>query len=241
MSHLHFVAAEEYSRRVAQLGERPDRIFLVGGLGIDSIKKLTLLDREAVEKSIGFRFREKNLLITFHPVTLENATAELQMRELLASLDPLEDTQLIFTMPNADTGGRVLIEMIEKFVADHHNARAYTSLGQTLYFSCIQYVDGVIGNSSSGLTEVPSFRKGTVNIGDRQRGRLKADSVIDCPPDRYAISAAIQRLYSPIFQSQVAATRNPYGEGGASDRIVLTLREQSLEGVLKKTFRDLAY
>ncbi len=239
MSHLHFVAAEEYSRRVVQLGERPDRVFLIGGLGTDSIKKLTLLDRDALEESLGLRFCEKNLLITFHPVTLENATAELQMTELLAALDHLENTQLIFTMPNADTGGRKLVDMIERYVASHSNASAYTSLGQLRYFSCIRHVDGVIGNSSSGLTEVPSFLKGTVNIGDRQRGRLRADSVIDCSPDRSSILKAIKLLYSSKFQSRVAVTRNPYGDGGASERIVQILREAPLEGILKKTFHDL--
>ena len=239
MSHLHFVAAEEYSRRVIQLGERPDRVFLVGGLGIDSIKKLTLLDREALEESLGLRFFEKNLLITFHPVTLENATAELQMTELLAALDRLENTQLIFTIPNADTGGRILIDMIERYVASRSNAHAYKSLGQLRYFSCIRHVDGVIGNSSSGLTEVPSFLKGTVNIGDRQRGRLRADSVIDCAPDRYSIQKAIRKLYSSMFQSRVAVTQNPYGDGGASERIVQILREIPLDGILKKTFHDL--
>ena len=176
MSHLHFVAAEEYRQRVVQLGEQPDRVFLVGGLGIDNIKRLKLFDREALEASLDFKLGSKNLLITFHPVTLEAATASEQMAQLLLALAELEDTQLIFTMPNADTGGRVLIRMVEEFVAQHTNARAYTSLGQLRYLSCISHVDGVVGNSSSGLAEVPSFRKGTINIGDRQRGRLQATS-----------------------------------------------------------------
>lgn len=240
MSHLHFVAAEEYRNRVIQLGEQPDRVFLVGGLGIDNINKLELLDRPALEESLGFRFGEKNLLITFHPVTLEDATSADQMVELLAALETLGDTNLIFTMPNADTGGRVLNGMIEQYVTSHANARAYTSLGQLRYLSCIRHVDGVVGNSSSGLTEVPSFCKGTVNIGDRQRGRLKADSVIDCAPDRSSIVAAIQQLYSPIFQAKLKAVRNPYGEGGASEKIVQVLKEYPLESILKKSFHDLA-
>lgn len=240
MSHLHFVAAEEYRKRVIQLGEHPERVFLVGGLGIDNIKKLILLDRPALEESLEFRFGEKNLLVTFHPVTLENATSADQMTELLAALEMLDDTNLIFTMPNADTDGRILFNMIEQFVATHFNARAYTSLGQLRYLSCIQYVDGVVGNSSSGLAEVPSFGKGTVNIGDRQRGRLKAESVIDCAPDRYSIVAAIQQLYSPIFQAKLKAVRNPYGDGGASEKIVQVLKEYPLESVLKKSFHDLA-
>ena len=238
MSHLHFVAAEEYRKRVIQLGEHPDRVFLVGGLGIDSIKRLTLLDRAALEASLGFRLGPRNLLVTFHPVTLEHATSCHQMAELLAALEMLTDTHLIFTMPNADTDGRVLFQMIRDFVASHANARAYTSLGQLRYLSTIQHVDGVVGNSSSGLAEVPSFGKGTINIGDRQRGRLKAESVIDCDPDRQSLAAALQRLYSPAFQSMLPTVRNPYGEGGASEKVVEVLRTYPLESVLKKSFND---
>jgi GDP/UDP-N,N'-diacetylbacillosamine 2-epimerase (hydrolysing) len=240
MSHLHFVAAEEYRKRVIQLGEHPDRVFLVGGLGIDNIKKLTLLDRPTLETSLGFKLGRKNLLITFHPVTLEDATSSQQMTELLAALETLKDTHLIFTMPNADTGGRALFDMIEQFIANHANARAYTSLGQLRYLSCIRQVDGVVGNSSSGLAEVPSFGKGTINIGNRQRGRLKAQSVIDCRPERQSIAAALKRLYSSDFQSTLMTVRNPYGEGGASEKIVQVLRDYPLESILKKSFHDLA-
>lgn len=241
MSHLHFVAAEEYRKRVIQLGEHPSRVFLVGGLGIDNIKKLTLLDRQALEASLGFEMGRRNLLVTFHPVTLEKATATQQMAELLAALETLADTHLIFTMPNADTDGRVLIDMVKQFAADHANAHAYTSLGQLRYLSCIQHVDGVVGNSSSGLAEVPSFGKGTINIGDRQRGRLKAVSVIDCSPDRQSIAAALQQLYSPAFQATLKTVRNPYGEGGASEKIVQILQGYPLESILKKSFHDLVY
>jgi GDP/UDP-N,N'-diacetylbacillosamine 2-epimerase (hydrolysing) len=239
MSHLHFVAAEEYRRRVIQLGEHPDRVFLVGGLGVDAIKKLTLLDRAALEESLGFRLASRNLLVTFHPTTLENSTSSQQMTELLAALDSLLDTHLIFTMPNADTGGRVLFEMINQFVAEHSNARAFTSLGQLRYLSCIRHVDGVVGNSSSGLAEAPTFAKGTINIGDRQRGRLKARSVIDCAPERGAISAALTQLYTPAFKSTLATVRNPYGDGGASERIVETLATVSLSDIVKKSFFNL--
>ncbi len=241
MSHLHFVAADEYRKRVIQLGEQPDRVFVVGGLGIDNIKKLTLLDRPSLEASLGFDLGRRNLLVTFHPVTLEKATSTQQMAELLAALETLEDTHLIFTMPNADTDGRVLFDMVEQFVSAHPNARAYTSLGQLRYLSCIRHVDGVVGNSSSGLAEAPSFAKGTINIGDRQRGRLKAESVIDCNPDRQSITAALQRLYSPAFQATLKTVRNPYGEGGASEKIVQVLQDYPLESILKKSFYDLAY
>lgn len=144
MSHLHFVAAEDYRRRVIQLGEHPDRVFLVGGLGSDAITRMTLLDRPALEESLGFKFGPRNLLVTFHPVTLEDQSSEHQMGELLQVLGELQDTHLIFTMPNADTGSRRLAEMVDDFVAVHPNARAYVSLGQLRYLSCIQYVDGVV-------------------------------------------------------------------------------------------------
>ena len=241
MSHLHFVAAEEYRKRVIQLGEHPDRVFLVGGLGVDSVRRLPLLDRTELEASLSFELGESSLLVTFHPVTLDPGASSKQMEELLAALGALEDTRLIFTMPNADTEGRGLADMVARFVTDHANARAYNALGQLRYLSCVRHVDGVVGNSSSGLTEVPSFRKGTINIGDRQRGRLKAESVIDCRPDRESIAAALERLYSPAFQATLPAIRNPYGDGGASDRIVRVLEEQPLEAVLKKSFHDLSF
>lgn len=239
MSHLHFVAAEVYRQRVIQLGEQPESVFLVGGLGIDNIKRLTLLSRSELEASLGFKLAQKNLLVTFHPVTLETATAADQMAELLVALAELKDTQLIFTMPNADTDGRALIKMVEKFVEQHHNAHAHTSLGQLRYLSCIAQVDGVVGNSSSGLLEVPSFGKGTINIGDRQRGRLQATSVINSAPDRKNISAAIKKLYSADFQVSLSNTRNPYGEGGTSEKIVTTIKNYAINGIMKKAFYDI--
>lgn len=240
MSHLHFVAAEEYRRRVIQLGEQPDRVFLVGALGIDSIKRLHLLNRSELEAALGCKLCDKNLLVTFHPVTLEKATAARQFAELLAALATLRDTRLIFTLPNADTDHRAIVDMLHEFVATHDNARAYTSLGQLRYLSCLGHVDGVVGNSSSGLIEAPSFRTGTINIGDRQHGRLKAESVIDCAPDRHSIAAAIEQLYSASFRKKLANVRNPNGDGGASEKIVETLRGVSLDSILKKTFYTLA-
>jgi GDP/UDP-N,N'-diacetylbacillosamine 2-epimerase (hydrolysing) len=238
MAHLHFVAAAEYRRRVIQLGEHPDRVFQVGGLGIDAIRRLTLLDRDALENSLGFCFSTRNLLITFHPVTLEPQSCEQQMAELLMALSDLKDTQLIFTLPNADTDGRVLFRQIEAFVARYPNAHAFASLGQLRYLSCIAQVDGVVGNSSSGLTEVPSFKKGTINIGDRQRGRLCAASVINCEPDQISIRQAIQQLYSSEFQIRLATTQNPYDGGEASTRIVTILEQQESDHLLKKKFFD---
>ena len=239
MSHLHFVAAEEYRKRVIQLGENPRYVFLVGGLGVDGIHELLLLSKEELESSLSFKLKSRSLLITFHPVTLEDDTAETQMKELLAALSDLSDTSLIFTMPNADTGGLAIIKMIEQFVESHQNAHSFVSLGQQRYLSCIAQVDGVVGNSSSGLAEVPSFKKGTINIGDRQLGRLQASSVINCLPERQHIRAAIKTLYSEDFASSLSETSNHYGEGGASLKIVNILRDVSLFDVIQKSFYDL--
>ncbi|PLW82088.1 UDP-N-acetylglucosamine 2-epimerase (hydrolyzing) [Kineobactrum sediminis] len=241
MSHLHFVAAEEYRHRVIQLGESPERVFNVGGMGIDAIKRLELLSREELEKSIDAVLDDKNLLITFHPVTLEREeSSKEQLNALLNALAELKQTHLIFTMPNADTGGRELTKIVHEFVSSHDNASMYASLGQLRYFSCMAQVDGVIGNSSSGLLEAPAFNIGTVNIGDRQKGRLKAASVIDCEPTKAAILEAIDRLYSPTFRSSLDAVDNPYGNGGASKAIVQVLADSSLDNLLKKSFYNLS-
>jgi GDP/UDP-N,N'-diacetylbacillosamine 2-epimerase (hydrolysing) len=239
MSHLHFVATEQYRRRVIQLGEQPSSVFNVGGLGVDAIRRVTRLGRSELEKSLGIRLLERNVLVTFHPVTLESHSAEAQMTELLAVLGQMNDTGIVFTMPNADTDGRVLIRQINEFCLSHSNAWAFVSLGQQRYFSCVDLVDIVIGNSSSGLTEVPSFRKPTINIGDRQKGRVKCSSVIDCSPDRVSISRAIQYARSLEFEAVLKSTVNPYGDGGASEAIVDILVRYSLEGLLKKRFYDL--
>lgn len=242
MSHLHFVAAEDYRRRVIQLGEQPERVFLVGGLGIDAIKKTKLLDREALEESLGFKFGLRNLLITFHPVTLEGQNSPgQQMAELLAALGELDDTHLLFTMPNADTGGRELAAMVNQFAATRQNVRVYTSLGQLRYLSCMKYVDAVVGNSSSGLAEAPSMGIATINIGDRQKGRLSASSVINCEPTQQSISEALSMVFDPSFRSKLATTKNPYGSGGASEKIAKIIKNHDLKNLLKKSFFNLDF
>lgn len=239
MSHLHFVAAEEFGRRVIQLGERAEHVFNVGGLGVDAISSVTLMTREALAASLDFHFLEKNLLVTFHSATLDESDPKEQMEALLSALAELSDTGLIFTMSNADSGGRALIKMIQDFVSVHPNAKAYPSLGLVRYLSCMAQVDGVVGNSSSGLLEAPSFRKGTVNIGDRQRGRPAAGSVIQCEPTYEAIRAALARLYSPQFQTSLSQVCNPYGEEGAGKRILDVIRNFPLSNLVKKSFFDL--
>jgi GDP/UDP-N,N'-diacetylbacillosamine 2-epimerase (hydrolysing) len=238
MSHLHFVAAPEYKRRVEQMGEDPDRVFVVGGLGVDNIISQRLMPREELESSLNMKFAEKNLLITFHPVTLDIGAAQQQVTELLAALGPLKDTRLIFTLPNADTEGRTISSMILDFVSKNPNAKAFPSLGYRRYLSAVRFVDGVVGNSSSGLLEVPSFKKGTVNIGDRQKGRLCAESVINCAPERTEIQRAIDRLYDESFRQRLKAVKNPYGEGGAAEKVVSILERANLDNVLRKRFFD---
>lgn len=239
MSHVHCVATEEYRHRVIQLGEQPERVYCVGGLGVDAIKQVKLLERSELEAALDFKLKEKNLLITFHPATLDGESATDQMAELLAALGEMSDTGLIFTLPNADAGGRQLITMLQAFVVEHANARAFPSLGQVRYLSCMSFCDGVVGNSSSGLLEAPSLKKGTVNIGNRQHGRQQADSIINCQPTRQEIKAAIGQLYSSQFQARLPKVRNPYGDGGASDRVLAVIKQLQLDELAQKSFHDL--
>jgi GDP/UDP-N,N'-diacetylbacillosamine 2-epimerase (hydrolysing) len=239
MSSLHFVAAEEYKKRLIQLGENPKSIYLAGGLGVDSIKKYKLLNKYELENELNIKFLDKSLLITFHPETLDIEGSEFQFKELLKALSNFKDTTLIFTMPNADTGGRKLINMVKEFVIENKNAKAFTSLGQLLYFSCILNMDGVVGNSSSGVIEVPSFKKATVNIGDRQLGRLQAESIINCKPLKKDILNAIEKLYSSSFQTLLDKVINPYSGTGVNEKIIEILGATSLDGIIKKAFQDL--
>jgi len=216
MSHLHFVTNEASVRRVRQLGENPQHIYNVGSLGIDNIKKLKLLSRKDLEKKLCFKFKRINLLVTFHPATLDMQEVSTQLSELFSALENFgSDVGIVFTKPNADTGGRVIIKMIDDFVLTHSNARAYLSMGQLMYLSAIKEFDVVVGNSSSGLYEVPSFKKPTVNIGDRQKGRMQASSVINCPTKADAI---INSLHEALTLD-CSATINPYGDGHSSERI----------------------
>jgi UDP-N-acetylglucosamine 2-epimerase (non-hydrolysing)/GDP/UDP-N,N'-diacetylbacillosamine 2-epimerase (hydrolysing) len=236
MAHLHFVTNETSARRVRQLGENPEYIFNVGSPGLDYIKRMKLLGRSELEESLDFKFRGKNLLVTFHPVTLETQPAETQFQELLTALDSMgENIGLIFTKPNSDTDGRAIIRLMDSYVATHSNAKAYTSLGQVRYLSAMSQVDAVVGNSSSGLYEAPSFGKPTVNIGDRQKGRLQATSVINCKQEASSIKKAIVQA----FALDCSGTTNPYGDGNSSIRIRERLK-QVIEpsALLKKHFFD---
>ena len=222
MSHVHFVTNAESARRVRQLGENPSRVYEVGSPGLDHLHRRPLLDRPAVEARLGARLGKRNLLITFHPVTLDGAHGEAQFAALLDALDTLDDdTALWFTHPNADAGGRAMATKLKDWVeARPGRARLYTSLGQSLYLSLMAQVDAVVGNSSSGLYEAPSLGIATVDIGDRQRGRLAAASVLRCVPERDAIREAIAKAIA----LDCTGTTNPYGDGHSSQRIVEILR-----------------
>jgi len=240
MSHLHFTATNEYKNRVIQLGEHPNRVFNVGGMGIENIKRLKLLSLKEFEKSIDFKLNKKNILVTFHPVTLENNTAKEQFQELLNAIDELKDTNIIFTKANSDINGRVINQMIEEYVDNNtHKSVCFASLGQERYLSALQFVDVILGNSSSGILEAPSFKIGTINIGDRQKGRVKASSIIDCKPNKSSILKAFDKLYSKEFQEALKTTVNPYGNTCASEKIVEVLKSVNLENILKKSFYDL--
>jgi len=239
MSQLHFVAHEEYRNRVIQLGENPIHVFKVGALGIGNYKPGELLSKIQLEKELGIKFKNKNLLITFHPVTLENNTAVTQMCELLKALETLDDTTLIFTMPNADTGGLAQMKLIQDFVSRNPHSIVCMSLGRIKYLSCLQFVDGVVGNSSSGIIEAPSFKIGTIDIGDRQSGRIKADSVINAEPTSASIQAALINLYETNFQNRLKTLHNPFGDGGASKEIIRVIKQVNLLTILKKEFHDL--
>ena len=197
MSHLHFTATQEYKNRVIQLGEQPNRVFKVGGMGIENIKRLQLLSKKEFEKSIDFKLNKKNILVTFHPVTLEKRTAKKQFQNLLDAIDTLKDTNIIFTKANSDTDGRVINSMIDTYIKNNSDkSLGFTSLGQLRYLSALQYVDAMVGNSSSGLAEAPSFKIATINIGDRQKGRIMATSVISCKNDKKTIIKSFEKIYS---------------------------------------------
>jgi GDP/UDP-N,N'-diacetylbacillosamine 2-epimerase (hydrolysing) len=240
MAWWHFVAADEYEKRVIQLGENPERVFNVGGLGVDTIKKTNLLSKDELMIKAGIKFGKKNLLITYHPVTLENKTSQQDFKSLLDVLSKIKDIYLIFTMPNADTDGRVIKKMINDFVFNQsERSISFTSMGSLNYLSTLQYVDGVVGNSSSGLAEAPTFKIGTINIGDRQKGRLKAESIIDCETTKKSIKLAIDKLYGHKFQKDIYSVQNPYGDGDAIEKIMSILSNKPIPEDMKKDFYDL--
>ena len=241
LSHLHFTSTDEYRKRVIQLGEHPDRVFYVGALGIDNIlheKPISLLE---LEDSLGFELGEKFFLITFHPVTMEYGTAEQQCRNLLEALDNyISEYKLLFTLPNSDTDGRVIISLIQKYVAEHkERSFAITSLGKKRYYSALRYSSAIIGNSSSGLVEAPSLHIPTLNIGDRQKGRCKGESVYDCTSDYLSINEGLMLVTSEKIRSCCRVAVNPYFKENTLNNIYNVISTCPLEGLIQKSFYNL--
>jgi UDP-N-acetylglucosamine 2-epimerase (non-hydrolysing)/GDP/UDP-N,N'-diacetylbacillosamine 2-epimerase (hydrolysing) len=238
MAHLHFVTNEVAAARVRQLGEDPARVFNTGSPGLDNLKRTALMPRPQLESELGIRFRQRNLLVTFHPATLDTEPPAVQFSALLAALDAVAaDTPatIVFTLPNADAGNQDIAALIAQYVAAHPNAYAFASLGQQRYLSLMAHADAVVGNSSSGLYEAPSLKVPTVNIGDRQKGRLAASSVVQCAPVAGDIAASIYRA----FALDCSATVNPYGDGDSARRIVAQLAAVAdPRALLRKRFFD---
>jgi UDP-hydrolysing UDP-N-acetyl-D-glucosamine 2-epimerase len=240
LAQWHFVAAEPYRKRVIQMGEAPERVFNFGAPGLDCLQKLDWLDRDTLESCLGIKLNPPIFLITYHPVTLEDQAPEVAMSELLLALDTFSEATAIFTYPNADTGGRALIEQIDRWVAtNQQRARAFVSLGQQHYLSLMREADILLGNSSSGLTEAPILKKATVNIGARQKGRLKARSVIDCLESKASIIKAIDYALTPEFQAALASTESLYGSGNVSVQIKESLKSVVLN--VQKSFFDIKH
>lgn len=240
MAYLHFTSTEAYRKRVIQLGEDPNRVFNVGAIGLDNIRSLQLMKRAALEKELGVSLTEPYAMVTFHPVTLEHATAEIQFDALAKALLTQKNLRIVFTYPNADASGRVIIARIRDFVqANADRAVAFPSLGVIKYLSAVKHADLVIGNSSSAIIEVPSLHKPVINIGDRQKGRVRAENVIDVEPDAEQISKAIRKALSDAFRKQCASIENPYGDGRTARRIIAVLKKSFKNIDLKKKFFDI--
>ena len=240
MSQLHFTEAEDYRRRVIQLGEQPDRVFNVGALGVENIKKLPLMSKEEIEADIKFKIDKKTILVTYHPVTLGNHTVEQDITEFMNALSQRPDIRVIFTMPNSDTGSRAIVDAINSFVAkNQERSVAYKSLGVLRYLSVMKEVGAVVGNSSSGLVEVPSFCIPTLNIGDRQKGRLAAESVLNCDTDCESILAGLDSVLSPEFSDTASHVLNPYDKEGTAQNIFDVISTYPLEELNQKHFFDI--
>ncbi len=240
ISALHFAATDEYRQRIIQLGEDPKRVFNVGGMGLDNIRKLKFFTKKELEADLNIKFQKKNLLITFHPETLEPENSDHHFNELLAVLEEEKETLLIFTLPNADVGNQSLLSILEKFVGKHHdNSVLFKSLGQVRYLSVMKQVDAVVGNSSSGIIEAPSFRIATINIGNRQKGRIRAKSIVDCEPNRESIKMAFVNLNSGAFKESLRHIKNPYGNGGAADKVIRQLKTCNFVDLRYKKFHDI--
>lgn len=244
MSYLHFTSTEDYRRRVIQLGESPERVFCVGAPGVENILRQKMLDKQELEASMDFCLGEKYCLVTFHPVTLEQNSTIQQLNELFRAMEEMSQYRYVITKANADAGGQMINERLEEFAKSHSNKIYMTeSLGMVRYLSAMKYCSMVIGNSSSGILEAPAMRVPTVNIGDRQRGRIQADSIINCEPECGAIKEAMRIADSADFNERIKSQELPYGDGHASENIVKVIKEYMFEKNidLKKKFYDIKF
>ena len=241
MSQLHFTTTEEYRNRVIQLGEQPSRVYNVGALGVENIKNIKLLEKAELERQLGFTFSDKTILVTYHPVTLENATSKEQFENVLNVLEKHKELKIIFTKSNSDTDGRIINQMIDEFAkVNPERCVVFTSMGQLRYLSALQFCTAVMGNSSSGIIEVPSFGIPTINIGERQRGRVCAETVINCGNGTEEIEEALQQALSVEFRNAIHYCKNPYEGENTSEKIIEIIKHSLNQGIeVKKKFYDM--
>ena len=239
MSYLHSASAEEYRKRIIQMGEEPERVFCVGALGVENILKEELLDRKTLGENVNFPAEKDYAVVTFHPVTMEPGTAEKQVRELFLAMRQKTELFYLITKANADAGGTLINEFMERETVKYSNMKLVSSLGMKRYLSTVKYARFVLGNSSSGIIEAPSLGVPTVNIGDRQKGRIMADSVISCEPGCQSILDAMELA----MHMEPGEYQSPYGTGNTSDQIVRIIKEflEKEKMNLKKQFFDIPY
>lgn len=238
-AYLHFTSCETYRRRVIQMGEDPARVFNVGSLGVENILDMDFISREALALDLGIVFSKRNFLVTFHPVTSERGLVTRQLDELLSALSVQGNATIIFTHPNADAEGDAIASKIADYVAVHHRSYLFKSLGAKRYLSLAKCMDAVVGNSSSGIIEVPSLKVPTVNVGDRQMGRVTPVSVINCLPRKDSIVSALETVLSDDFRNNLAKVDNPYEKSGTATAIVTVIKGAIIAKAYKKRFYNL--
>lgn len=241
LSAIHFTSTEEYRQRLIQMGEQPTHVHNVGAIGLDNIIDLPLMSREELENSLGIVFKKYNYQVTFHPETLSDISSEEQFGILLQAIRQQKDSYFIFTKANADTNGRVINQMIDQFVNENSAiSSAYNSLGSLRFLSTVKMCDAIVGNSSSGIIEAPSLGTATINIGDRQKGRTQANSVVNCKVDLEEILEAFQKITDSTFKKSLKRLQNPYGQGGTSDKILQALSHVDFIDLKIKKFHNIA-
>lgn len=240
MSYLHFTSTEEYRRRVIQLGEHPNRVFYVGAIGVENLKTIPLLSKQDLEDSLNFTFDRETILVTYHPVTLGNRLPKDEIDDFLSALGAFPRLKVLFTMPNSDQGSDIIRQTIDTYCLMHPNrCKCYSSLGLKRYLSALQYVEAVVGNSSSGILEVPSAHIPTLNIGDRQKGRVHGNSVLDCASDKESIVKGLAMVLSSSFKEVALKTSNPYEKANTAQSVFDVISTYPLDKLKQKSFYNL--